>query len=61
MKILVVDDDHDIVELLSIYIRNEGYEAIAATSGTAALQKLEQNPDIDLMILDIMIDRKSVV
>ena len=54
MKILVVDDDHDIVELLSIYIRNEGYEAIAATSGTAALQKLEQNPDIDLMILDIM-------
>ncbi|RHW45582.1 DNA-binding response regulator [Bombilactobacillus bombi] len=54
MKILVVDDDQDIVELLSIYIRNEGYEPIAATSGTAALSKLEQHPDIDLIILDIM-------
>ncbi|RHW49219.1 DNA-binding response regulator [Bombilactobacillus bombi] len=54
MKILVVDDDQDIVELLSIYIRNEGYEPIAATSGTAALSELEQHPDIDLIILDIM-------
>jgi DNA-binding response OmpR family regulator len=54
MKILVVDDDQDIVELLSIYIRNEGYEPIAATSGTVALSELEQHPDIDLIILDIM-------
>ncbi|MBA1434498.1 response regulator transcription factor [Bombilactobacillus bombi] len=54
MKILVVDDDYDIVELLSIYIRNEGYEPIAATSGRAALEELEQHRDIDLMILDIM-------
>ena len=26
MKILIVDDDKDIVELLSIYVENEGYE-----------------------------------
>lgn len=28
MKILVVDDDKEIVELLSIYLKNEGYEPI---------------------------------
>ena len=28
MKILVVDDDKEIVELLSIYLKNEGYEQL---------------------------------
>ena len=51
MKILVVDDDKEIVELLSIYLKNEGYEPIAAYSGKEALTKLSTNPE----------DRKSVV
>lgn len=54
MKILVVDDDKDIVELLSIYINNEGYEAVQAFNGKEAITKLATNPDISLMILDIM-------
>lgn len=54
MKILVVDDDKDIVELLSIYIQNEGYEVEKAFSGKEALTKLNTNSDIGLMILDIM-------
>lgn len=54
MKILVVDDDKDIVELLSIYIKNEGYEVEKAYNGKEALTKLHTNPDIALMILDIM-------
>ncbi|ANK58864.1 MULTISPECIES: response regulator transcription factor [Loigolactobacillus] len=54
MKILVVDDDKDIVELLSIYIKNEGYEALKAYDGKEALTKLATNPDVALMILDIM-------
>ena len=31
MKILVVDDDKEIVELLSIYLKNEGYEPVSYT------------------------------
>ncbi|KRK35400.1 response regulator transcription factor [Loigolactobacillus bifermentans] len=54
MKILVVDDDQDIVELLSIYIKNEGYEPIKAYDGKEAMTKLATNPDTALMILDIM-------
>lgn len=54
MKILVVDDDKDIVELLSIYIQNEGYTPLKAYDGKEALTKLATNPDTGLMILDIM-------
>src|SRR5699024_8823854 len=54
MKILVVDDDKEIVELLSIYIQNEGYDVIKAYDGKEAMTKVVTNPDIDLMILDIM-------
>jgi len=64
MKILVVDDDKEIVELLSIYIKNEGYEVIKAYDGKEAMTKVITEPNIDLMILDIMMpemDGMSVV
>lgn len=54
MKILIVDDDKEIVELLSIYVKNEGYEVIKAYDGKEALTSISIHPDIDLMILDIM-------
>lgn len=57
MKILVVDDDKEIVELLSIYVKNEGYEVIKAHDGKEALSKIATHPEIDLMILDIMMPK----
>ena len=54
MKILVADDDKEIVELLSIYIHNEGYEVVKAYDGKDALSKIRTISDIDLLILDIM-------
>lgn len=57
MKILVVDDDKEIVELLSIYVKNEGYDVIKAYDGKEALSKIKTNSDIDLMILDIMMPK----
>jgi DNA-binding response OmpR family regulator len=54
MKILIVDDDKDIVELLSIYVKNEGYDVEKAYNGKEAITKIHTNPDIDLMILDVM-------
>lgn len=54
MKILVVDDDKEIVELLSIYIYNEGYEVVKVYDGKEVLFKLYIILDIDLLILDIM-------
>ena len=54
MKVLVADDDKEIVELLSIYLHNEGYEVVKAYDGKEALSKLRTTNDIDLLILDIM-------
>ncbi|GAX00432.1 response regulator transcription factor [Secundilactobacillus silagei] len=59
MKILVVDDDKEIAQLLEIYIKNEGYEPISAYNGKEALTKLHTTPDIGLMILDIMMPEMS--
>lgn len=59
MKILVVDDDKEIVELLDIYIKNEGYEPVSAFNGKEALTKLHTDPEIGLMILDVMMPEMS--
>ncbi len=52
-KILVVDDEKDICDLVAIYLRNEGYEIEVAGTGLAAIKLLER-VHIDLIILDIM-------
>ena len=53
-KILVVDDDTNICELLRLYLEKDGYDVTIANNGMAALQKFrDENPD--LILLDIML------
>lgn len=52
-NILVVDDDHDIADLVSIHLKGEGYNCFKAYSGKEAISVFESK-DIDLAILDIM-------
>ena len=53
-KILIVDDDTNICELLRLYIEKEGYEASIANDGETALQVFDTfHPD--LILLDIML------
>ena len=56
-KILVVDDNADIRELLEILLTSEGYDVTLASSGEQALQLL--HPELDLVILDIMMPGRS--
>lgn len=53
-KILIVDDDRDIGELISDAIEDEGFESVVKTDGESALSFVEENEDVDLIILDIM-------
>lgn len=53
MKILVCDDDREIVEAITIYLEKEGYAVVAAYNGKEALKAL-QNQQVQLIILDIM-------
>ncbi|MCH4169086.1 MAG: response regulator transcription factor [Streptococcaceae bacterium] len=55
MKILVVDDDKEIVDLLSIYLKNEKFEYEKAYNGEEALSLfLKEEDAFDLIILDLM-------
>jgi two-component system alkaline phosphatase synthesis response regulator PhoP len=51
-KILVVDDEKDIVELLKYNLQKEGYKVLTASNGKEALDRALQHPD--LILLDIM-------
>ncbi len=53
-KILVVDDDKEIVKAIDIYLSKEGYQILKAYNGKQALEIIEKNSDIHLIILDIM-------
>lgn len=54
MRILIVDDEKDIVNLLTHYLTHENYEVLKAYDGQEALDIIAQDPDIDLIILDYM-------
>lgn len=53
-KILVVDDDKNICELLRLYIEKEGYEVVIANDGGQAVTKFKTEKP-DLVLLDIML------
>ena len=52
-KVLVVDDERDIADLLEVYLRNENYDVYKYYSAREALECIE-NQEMDLAILDIM-------
>ena len=56
MRILVCDDDREIVDAIEIYLMQEGFEVEKAYDGEEALEVLKKN-EIDLMIIDVMMPR----
>ena len=52
-KILVADDEPNIVRLLRLYLRNEGYDVVAAGNGREALERFHHDAP-DLVLLDLM-------
>ena len=59
-KILIADDEPDILEILKYNLANEGYEVITAKDGDEALEKARRNLP-DLVVLDIMMPKKNGV
>jgi len=53
-KILVVDDEPDLLELVSYNLKKEGYKVVTAPDGEDALEKVRKGP-FDLIILDLML------
>ncbi len=59
-KILIADDEPDILEILKFNLDNEGYDVITAKDGDEALEKARRNLP-DLVILDVMMPKKNGV
>ncbi len=57
-KILVVDDEKNICDLLSLYLIKEGYQVECAHTGTQAISKFMAD-SFDLVLLDIMLPEKD--
>ena len=55
-KILIVDDEKNIVDIIAFNLKKEGYTVITAADGEEGVQKaMEENPD--LILLDIMMPK----
>ncbi len=59
-RILVVDDERSMRELLAIVLRREGYDVLLAENGRAAIEALDREP-VDLLISDIKMPDMSGV
>jgi PAS domain S-box-containing protein len=58
-RILVVEDNRDTSALLRDLLEAEGYQVLSASTGEAAFERLEAEPDIDLLVLDLMLPGMS--
>jgi len=56
VKILVVEDEYDIRELLQNYLENEGYQVVTASDGEQAIEVFRSS-HVDLILLDILLPR----
>ena len=59
-KVLIADDEPDILEILKYNLSNEGYEVITAKDGDEAIEKARRTQP-DLVILDVMMPKKTGV
>ena len=57
-RILIIEDDRDIVELVRYNLANEGFQISAALDGASGLCTLKKSPP-DLLLLDLMLPKMS--
>ena len=56
LKIMVVDDDGNICELLRLYLEKEGFETVTVSDGAKAVELFDTEKP-DLMLLDVMMPK----
>ena len=54
VSILVVDDEQDIRRIIRILLESSGYQVAEAPNGLAAVEYIRQQPNVDLVLMDIM-------
>ena len=59
MRILVVDDEADLREILQFNIQSWGYDTLCAESAESALEIIRSGESVDLILLDVMLPGMS--
>lgn len=59
IRILVVDDEADIRRIIRILLESRGYRVLEAPNGQLAVETIRKEPDVDLILLDIMMPELS--
>ena len=54
VKVLVVDDDHELVDTVGELLTRNGYEVVPAYSGKEAVEKYIESPDIPIALVDLI-------
>ena len=54
-KVLILEDEVNIRSFVVINLKRAGYDTIEAGTGAEALQRVRENPDIGVAILDVML------
>lgn len=57
MKVLIVDDEELIRDVIKEYCKNENYQVLEAGNGLEAINVVKNNSDIDIIILDLMMPK----
>jgi two-component system alkaline phosphatase synthesis response regulator PhoP len=58
IKILIADDEPDIIEIISFHLMKSGFEVITAKDGAEAIEKAQENTP-DCIILDVMMPKRT--
>jgi DNA-binding response OmpR family regulator len=58
-RVLIADDSETILLLMRTRLEMEGYEVLTAADGVEVLEVVSREPDIDILLLDAMMPRKS--
>ena len=56
-RILLADDEQDLLDVLSEFLEDEGYQVVTANDGVAALEILARDSRFDLLLSDINMPR----
>jgi len=59
LKVLVVDDESRMRKLVRDYLTKDGYEVLEASDGEEALEQFYDHPDVDLILLDVMMPKRN--
>jgi DNA-binding response OmpR family regulator len=59
MRILIVDDEQDILNIVSTFLRDRGYETVTATNGDEALKVVSANSDVGVVLLDVVMPGRN--